>query len=137
MARRLYVPVVQAVLLFGSDTWVLTPRLGKSLEGFHHRVARRMADMGPKCQWDRTWVYPPIWTALKMVGLEEIGVFIICHHNTVKQYITTHPIMDLCLVEERKLVMHIYRRWWDHTALEIMGIIERKSAAEWKEDSMN
>ena len=38
---RLYLAVVQAVLLFGSETWVLTPQLDKALVGFHHRVARR------------------------------------------------------------------------------------------------
>ena len=35
---RFYVAVVQAVLLFGSKTWVLTPQLDKSLKGFHHWV---------------------------------------------------------------------------------------------------
>ena len=53
-AGRLYVAVVQAVLLFGSETWVLTPRLEKALEGFHHRASRRMAGMVPKRQPDGT-----------------------------------------------------------------------------------
>ena len=53
-AKRFYVAVVQAVLLFGSETWVLTPRLEKSLERFHHQAARRMVGMGPKIQQDRT-----------------------------------------------------------------------------------
>ena len=39
-ARRFYVAVMQAVLLFGSKTWVLTPRLQKSLKGFRHQAAR-------------------------------------------------------------------------------------------------
>ena len=47
-AGRFYEAVVQAVLLFGSETWVLTPQLEKSLEGFHRRAAQRMAGMGPK-----------------------------------------------------------------------------------------
>ena len=45
---RFYVAVVQAVLLFGSKTWVMTPLFEKALEGFHHRSARQMAGMGPK-----------------------------------------------------------------------------------------
>ena len=45
---RLYVSVVPAVLLFGSEMWVLNPHMEKSLEGFHHRAARRMEGMGPK-----------------------------------------------------------------------------------------
>ena len=31
------VAVVQAVLLFGSETWVLTPQLEKALKGFHQQ----------------------------------------------------------------------------------------------------
>ena len=68
--------VVQAVLLFGSETWVLTPRLENYLEGFHHEAERRMKGMGPKRHPDRTWVCPPIGAALSMVGLEDIGVYI-------------------------------------------------------------
>ena len=35
--------VVQAVLLFRSDTWVVTPRMGKALgEGFQSQVAKRL-----------------------------------------------------------------------------------------------
>ena len=74
-----YVAVVQAVIIFESETWVLTPRLEKALEGFHHRVVRRMRGMVPKCQRDGTWVYTPIGVALSMVGLEYIGVYIACH----------------------------------------------------------
>ncbi len=35
-----YKAVVQAVLLFGSETWKLSPASLKSLEGFHIRAAR-------------------------------------------------------------------------------------------------
>ena len=32
---------VHMVLLFGSETWVMTPCMGRSLIMFHHMVARR------------------------------------------------------------------------------------------------
>ena len=82
---RFYLAVVQAVILFGSATWVLTPRLEKSLEVFHHRAVWRMAGMGPKRQWYGTWVYTPIEAALAMVGLEEIGAYIDRRQNTITQ----------------------------------------------------
>ena len=44
---RFYLAVVQAVVLFRFETWVLTPRLEKSLEGFHHQAVWQMAGMGP------------------------------------------------------------------------------------------
>ena len=76
MAGRLYVGVVQAVILFESETWVLNSGLEKYLEGFCHHAARQMTGMGPKCQKDRKWVYPPIGVALEMVGLDYIRVYI-------------------------------------------------------------
>ena len=49
-----YVAMVQSVLLFGSETWVMTPQLDKAFEGFHHQALQNIAFMGPKCQWDGT-----------------------------------------------------------------------------------
>ena len=34
--------IVQAVLLFGSETWVVTPRMGRVLGGFQDQVAQRL-----------------------------------------------------------------------------------------------
>ena len=34
--------VVQAVLIFGAETWVLTPRAERSLGSFQHRVERQL-----------------------------------------------------------------------------------------------
>ena len=85
MAGRFYVAVVQAVLLFGSETCVLTPWLEKYLQGFHQQAAWSMEIMGPKRQEYGTWVYPPIEASLEMVGMEEIRVYIACLQNTVAQ----------------------------------------------------
>ena len=105
-----YAMMVQAVLLFGYKTWVLTPRFEKALKGFHHWSVGRMACMGPKHQRDRTWVYISIGAALEMVGLEETRVYIACHQNTVAHYIATRSIMYLCPVTERNTGLCLSRR---------------------------
>ena len=114
--------MVQAVLLLGSETWVLTPWYGKTLAEFHHHAARRMAGMGPKRHLEGTWVYLLIGVALTMVGLEEIGVYIARRQNMVAQYIATRPIIDLCLAEERNPGMRLFKRCWEQLALNIMSI---------------
>ena len=40
--RTFYTAVAQAVILFGAETWVLTPRTEKALDSFQSRVARRI-----------------------------------------------------------------------------------------------
>ena len=89
--------VVQAVLLFGSGMWVMTPQLEKPLEVFNHHTVQWMALMGPKCLRDGTCLYTFIGAALEMVKMEDIRVYIARLQNTVAQYIATRPIMDLCL----------------------------------------
>ena len=71
-----------------------------------------MVVMGPKLQQDRTCVYSPIGSALAMVRLEEIGVYIDQCLNMVAQYIATFHIMDLCLAAERDPGLHLSRQWW-------------------------
>ena len=57
-AGMFYKAVVQAVLLFGSETWVRTQTMDKLLSGFHHRVARRLSGHMPRLH-NGVWVYPP------------------------------------------------------------------------------
>ena len=38
--------------------------------------------------------------------------------------------MELCLVAERNPVMCLSRRWWEHPALDIMGIRAEQADAE-------
>ncbi len=53
-----YKAKIQAVLLFGSETWNLAPSGLVCLEGFHLRAAWRMSGRGPKKLPDGTWRYP-------------------------------------------------------------------------------
>ena len=119
--------VVHVVLLFGSETWVTNPQLEKAPEVFHQRALLQMAGMGPKCQWDGTWVYPPIGAA---VGLDEIGVYIARHQSTVEQYITTRPIMYLCLAAERNQGLRLSSQWSEQPDLDILGIRAGHAAVE-------
>ena len=43
-----YIAVTQAVLLFGSETWVLTARMEKALDSFQSRVARKLTGRQPR-----------------------------------------------------------------------------------------
>ena len=49
--------MVQAVLLFRSETWVVTHHMGKSLGSFHAQVARRLMGRLPQRKPDRKWTY--------------------------------------------------------------------------------
>ena len=68
-AGKFYVAVVQAMLFFGPEMLVVTPRLEKATTVFHHRAVLQMAGTVPKQQLNGTWVYPPIGLALETMGI--------------------------------------------------------------------
>ena len=42
VSRSFYIYVIQQVLLFGAESWVLTKRMESALDAFQGRVARRL-----------------------------------------------------------------------------------------------
>ena len=54
-----YKAVVQATLLFGAESWAISPRIGGNLGGFHHRVSRCLKNIQPKKTGEGTWIYLP------------------------------------------------------------------------------
>ena len=52
--------VVQQVLLFGAETWVVTPRMERALNVFMHGAAIRITGRQPRRGWDRKWFYPSL-----------------------------------------------------------------------------
>ena len=52
--------VVQQVLLFGAETWVVLPILERALNSFIHGAARRITGRQPRRGWDSKWFYPSL-----------------------------------------------------------------------------
>ena len=96
VSRIFFKSVVQAVLLFGSETWVMTPRMGRTLGGFQHRVDRQISGRQPQLLQDGSWEYPPLEEAMWEAGLQEVESYVLRRQNTVAQYIATRPILGLC-----------------------------------------
>jgi hypothetical protein len=73
---RFYLAVVQAQLLYGSETWVISKRAVKPLESFQNRCAHTIAHH-PICRLpDGTWEYPPTEQVLNICGLSDISTYI-------------------------------------------------------------
>ena len=70
---KFFKAVVQAVLLLGAETWVLTPSMERALSGFQHRVARRPTGRTKRRWGDGSWDYPPLEAAISEAGFKEIG----------------------------------------------------------------
>ena len=75
--------VVQAVLLFGLETWVVTPLMGRALGGFQDQVERRLTGRIPWKKTDRKWEYTSTATARDEAGLQTTEEYIWRRKNTV------------------------------------------------------
>ena len=66
---QIYLAVVQSVMMYGSETWVMTPHIGRVLRGFQDRVALRLTGRQPWRGRDGVWVYPPLEDTTVEAGL--------------------------------------------------------------------
>ena len=49
--------MAQKVLLFGAETWVVTPKMEQALSGFLHGAARRLTGRQARRGENREWYY--------------------------------------------------------------------------------
>jgi hypothetical protein len=97
IAASFYKAVVQAILLYGSETWVLSRTALVRLEGFHIRAAYRMVKMHkPKQGPGRTWIYPRLVDVLQECGLKTMEEYIGIRRQTIAVYMATRPILTEC-----------------------------------------
>ncbi len=87
MCGMFYKATVQAVLLYGSETWSLSPSSMKHLEGFHIRAAWRMSGKRPERNVDGSWMYPRSEEVLEAVGMKSIVHYVDVQRQTVANFI--------------------------------------------------
>ena len=130
MSRNFYIALTQAVLLFGSETWVLTAKMEKALDTFQARVARKLTGRKPRRGIDGTWYYSSLLGEMKEEEIFRIGTSILRRQNAVAQFIATRPILDLCEKANRRLGAQVAMRWWEQTRIDWEGARKRAEAAE-------
>ena len=64
--------VVQKVLLFGAETWVVSPMMERALSAFIHGAARRLTGRQPRKGRDGKWYHPSLEGAMKEAGLADV-----------------------------------------------------------------
>ena len=65
---------------------------------------------------------PTLEDAIAEAGFQEVDTYISRRQNTVTQFIVTRPIMDLCLVAERRPGSRGAKRWWKKYILDLEGM---------------
>ncbi len=112
VSPKFYKTIVQSVLLYGSETWVLSSAVLARLEGFHLRAAYRMAKKHlPRRGPNQQWVYPPSDKVLEECGMHTIGHYIDVRRETIAKYVVGCSIFAECQGADRRR-SSVPRRWW-------------------------
>jgi hypothetical protein len=120
--------VVQAVLLYGSETWVLTDSALRCLEGFFYRAACCMASKNRLTKNERTgeWTHPDKAKLFAEVGLSPLKEYIAKRRDSIGAHIRDRPILDLCRRGERQRGTSNRPWWWEQ---QLAADVEREEDA--------
>ena len=88
-----YQAVVAAVLLYGSETWVVLPYKLRVLEGFPMEAARHITGMQPTKRGE-TWVYPKSVSVLRAARVRRIEEYIAERRRNILRTIADRPILE-------------------------------------------
>ena len=106
-----YKAIVQSILLFGAETWVLSGAGLRKLRKFHRDCARFIVKRCKEQLDDGTWVYPSSAMVMEDAGLFEIEHYIQQRRNTIFQFVKDRTMYKKCLeleVDGRRTQQY----WW-------------------------
>ena len=112
VSEKFYKAIVQSVLLYGSETWVLSKAVLARLKGFHIRATYKMENIHVPCRAaHRQWIYPPSDKVL-----EECGMHMIQHHFDVRRETIAKYVMNRSIFAECKNLNQwrgsVPWQWW-------------------------
>ena len=116
-AVSIYRSIIESVLLYGSETWVLkgTTTLHR-LEIFHRRCARFLTGQFIHPQESGEWVYPHTEDVFKKAGLESIESYIEKRRVHVANYFTPESKAITEIANSLKIELNLEKvSWWKPT----------------------
>ncbi len=114
IAAWFYQAIVQAILLYGSETWVISRTALARLKGFHIRAAYRMAKVNkPKRGPGNVWEYPRSVDILTECGMKTMEEYILICRQTIATYVATRPILAECRRGESRRGAVPHQWWWE------------------------
>ena len=106
------------MLLFGAETWVVTPKMERALSGFLHGAARRLTGRQARRAKNGECYYPYQVGAMREAGLTDIRKSIANRQNTVAQYIATRPLLGLREGARAREGAKVPMRWWNQADID-------------------
>ena len=123
---RFYLTIVQAVLLYGADTWRVTSRDLTKLQSFHHRAARYMTGQHIRKTSETSWTYPNSEELLQKCRIFPIEVYLKRRRGTLRKYFDKYREVLLQKAMECKKHSKGVNKilWWNQEYIKKSGITQ-------------
>ena len=108
-----YKATVHYVLIFGHETWNLSPLVMEYIEGLHIPAAQHMSGNMHCKNYGGSWTYPSSEDILEDMCVFTVGPYIGVRRHIITNFITNGPIFELCQDVGRKSVTSSCQCWWD------------------------
>ena len=106
-----YKVIVQTVLLYGSESWVMSTLARNKVNSFHNRCSRFIT--GRHITLDgETWIYPSRASTLQEADLLGIEEYITKRKETIGPYAATSKILESCQFWEGLTRNNKELMWW-------------------------
>jgi hypothetical protein len=114
VAAKFYKAIIQAILLYGSKSCVISLTAMARLKGLHIRAAyRRAKEHKSKQGSDWVWIYPQPEDVLKEYRMKMMEEYILIRWQMVALYVPTCPAPTKCRQGKWKRGAIPHRWWWE------------------------
>ena len=97
-----YKAIVQSVLLYGVETWVLIKSMMNILKGFHHHVARKLSGFHARPLGGGRWRTYKVADVLDAAGMRPMEEYVQNRRYYLNTYVQERPVLLLCRDTTRK-----------------------------------
>ena len=95
VAAIFYRAVVQAVLLFSSDAWVLLAAMERTAEGTQSGFLQQIRGKRARRRADRTWFTTAAEEVREAAGTQSVTTYIGRRQGTVVQWVALRPVFEV------------------------------------------
>ena len=111
---KFYITVVQAVLLYGADSWTISQRNENKLDSFHRQAVRYLTNTHIQKLNNGQWVHPTHDPLFRKCGIFPINIYIKRRRGTLHQYLEKNRAELLQKAENcSKHSLNVHKvMWW-------------------------
>ena len=134
---KFYMAVVQAVLLYGSDSWVISDRNWSKLRAFHHKALRYTTNEHIKKTQDGKFEYPCHEDLQWKCGLFSIETYIQRRRGTLHKYLEENrgELMEEARQTTKPARNANKKLWWEQSYITKEEMTQKTNF--WKKKMVN